>query len=316
MLNIPLNDFWLPILGLIAIIIGISRLNRNDRKKPIAITELIVGGLVMLLSINNNFSQSKQTADTKDSLSVLHNRIVSLQEKINIGNDSLYKIGIEIDKKTGRLLIIDSQLLRQRITPTIVYNTYPSNPINIDKWFSDLSELNVYKRELAMDNILRNFPEKLSNEQLKQICKYLSRSNINPALNTLMSDQSPSNYLTSIMKDTILLKSPIEPNAWKYLIEKTNTNASFAEEKIGSVGGNWFSFEQLLVTALPINNSKFCFDLLNSPKIISLLLRSQKKDREEAMRCYDVIKRVINSNYRYKKYLKTSFFETMDNTFK
>jgi hypothetical protein len=106
MINLPLSNWWLPLLGFIPIAVAFFNVAKQKKITRQSLFEFIVGALVLFVSINDNMNNAAERRRNSNSLKSLHDTLTN-------SRDTLLKIGIGIDEKTGKLLILDSQLLKK-----------------------------------------------------------------------------------------------------------------------------------------------------------------------------------------------------------
>ena len=62
--------------------------------------------------MNDNYNAGREHKKTADSLAANTLRVIQLQDTLNKTRDSLFKIGLGIDERTGKILVLDSQILK------------------------------------------------------------------------------------------------------------------------------------------------------------------------------------------------------------
>jgi len=117
MIELPLNEFWLPILGAFG---GVYVLYRYWKYKQITGKEkweAIIAVLVLLFSLNDNCNNSKKETThslKEDSLhrkiDTLRMAINSLQDTLQSSRDTLLKAGLKIDERTKRIEVVDEKI--------------------------------------------------------------------------------------------------------------------------------------------------------------------------------------------------------------
>jgi hypothetical protein len=112
MVSIPLNDLWLPILGIIPIAYSIRQCLKKQKISSEQAIEFIVGFFIVLLSINDNINKGREHVAFNDKIKTLDSNISVLRDTIRASRDSLSRIGLKIDKTTGRIEVVDSQILK------------------------------------------------------------------------------------------------------------------------------------------------------------------------------------------------------------
>lgn len=113
---LPLSGFILTISQLIKLKNGVDKINSFY---------LVVGLIVLGVSIYNEADNSSDKKKLKESIVILQDSVTKISDTLISVKDTLVNIGLSIDEKTGRLLVMDSQLLKKEFIQVFNYNNTP-----------------------------------------------------------------------------------------------------------------------------------------------------------------------------------------------
>ena len=295
-------DLAIGIAGLLAFISPITdTLLKKDKTLPwykrvskTGYVIILIGLAVVALSLIK--SSQDEISKLKDE-----NQIKLLQSKVESEGS-----------RTRKEIINSFQSALSRYNPKAVYN-YTTNTIieqtkivgvsfdvkKLNTAFDNLESPDYTRREIGLNYIINNFPDTLSDDQLKKIIKadsyfHYSTDN-NSKINDLLMTQKKSKYLESYFKNA-LLKNNQNEKAWHYLFRNdVNIDPSFVISTIELRPNYWLTFAN--VVQYSMDNKHICTELLNSHELISfLLLNGDKAYQNQA---YEWINKMIDRNSIY-----------------
>src|SRR6476620_5793820 len=116
------------LLALFAFLLfALSQWNTEKRKKLKKSFAFSIAFSVLVITFIkgcNDASNAKLYSKRQDSLIILHSEMRIIRDTLNSTRDTLIKIGIGIDEKTGKILVMDSQLLKKEFTKVFNVNFY------------------------------------------------------------------------------------------------------------------------------------------------------------------------------------------------
>ncbi len=113
MIKLPLDFLWIPLVGIIPIVAGLYEAKKEKKFTIKAKWELFIGIVVILLSLNNSLNEKVSLSTINGQNDTLKLKVGSLTDTLRTTRDSLIKIGLSIDNKTGHISIMDSQILKK-----------------------------------------------------------------------------------------------------------------------------------------------------------------------------------------------------------
>ena len=308
-------DLILPILGFLIILFNLPDLKKGANLKNL--TFLFIGLAIMGFSIYDKITDNERKNTDSSNINELKNKVSAIE-------DSLNKVGINIEDKTGKLLIIDSQLLKKKFIQIINNNTLPipgpvsDNSYEIDKKlnkaFQDLENSDNIRREINLDYILNNFPENLSATQIRQLINAvpISSSSISEKQDKILSQlsvQKKSNEIENYFKQIISF-DPMNAIAWHYLLRSDiNVDISYVISVIKRSPSYGQKYQNIVQYAMEAENKNISFKLLDSREVLQFIITNNEEFYLKEAKIW--LNKMIDRKASYKVYKNTYFFEKL-----
>lgn len=290
-----------------------SRMTKRERW-----TTVIVGIIILAGSIWNAENNSEEQDALVDSITSIRKTVISIPDSIAIANKSIAELGIKIDEATGIMYVIDSQLAKKKFIQIIQNNVFPigntstiEDKKKLNKAFDDLTKGQDYEKQIALDYIIHNFPEKATDYQINQIRAYYPylRGNLNSLahqdifgqLNRMLINQGKHPLIIRYFKDN-LIDVGSNKLAWDYLFKyDKNITLDFIDSTFKNHNPIFRRYGDVLRFSIGVNND-ICTQLLNSRKFVDLVMgNSNKEDLRSIIWNLDYGKKEHSASLDYTK---------------
>lgn len=304
-------DFILPILGL-GLIVN-TLLATKGAYKWNHWVELVLGIFIMGFSIWASIQNSDAIEKITSQNDVLHSKVTHLDSVLDTQTGLIKSIGLKIDRNTGKVSIVDTQVLKN-----ILENSTSENKVSNEgkRKFNDavnnLKSSNYDEKDMSLNYIISNFPDRLTEEQIKIITSEYEflQGHVNAynQINLLLSRQQKSLLLVAYYKQ-VLIKNEEDRTAWHYLFRKdVSIDMPYVVDKIKNKPNHCMKYANITQYAIESKNTKICMSLLNSHDLVDFLV-SNKNEQKYLVQAIEWLNKIINSNPSYETYRDTYFFE-------
>lgn len=268
-------DYILPVLGFLIILYDLPDFKNGISFKNISF--LLLGAAIMVFSIIDK--QKDDARREKDAAN-----IEELKKRDSILSESVNKVGLKIDDKTGRIMVLDSQILERQLVRIAsakpVVFAAPSKNDQKDKKlqtaFDELSNNDVMKQEIAQSYVINSFPNHLNDAQIQEVVNGLYFPVDSAAPNRikliyLLSQQKQSKVIDEYFK-SILENNPTDDVVWNYFFRKdVNIDLSYVATVIKNGPDYFHNYTTITYFAIQAKNEPIWRGLLNSQELIRFL---------------------------------------------